>query len=63
MSIVGRPLGLKTMDHSGSCRCHIVAATGPGMGGKAETAWGIPVTGGCGLACAWPPGTATQGCP
>lgn len=26
--------GLKAMDHSASCRCHIVAATGAGIGEK-----------------------------
>lgn len=62
----GQAIGLKTMDHSRSCRCHIVAANWWWDRRKAETAWGMPVTGGRGglsLWAVWPLGPATQGCP
>lgn len=63
----GQASGLKAMGHSGSCRCHIVGCYWCWDGRKAETAWGMPVTGWCGwlvtLGAAWPPGPATQGCP
>lgn len=44
----GQAIGLKTMGHSRSCRCHIVAANWCWGRRKAETAWGMPVTGGRG---------------